>query len=63
MNNNLINTFDIKYSIENVKYNIQTISYMPAVVNYPYINALIELLNTNPKYFKGGYYYVFQTFQ
>ena len=55
MNNNLINTFDIKYSIENVKYNIQTISYMPAVVNYPYINALIELLNTNPKYFKGGY--------
>lgn len=55
MNNNLINTFDIKYNIENVKYNIQTISYMPAVVNYPYINALIELLNTNPKYFKGGY--------
>ena len=53
MNNNLVDTFDIKCNIENVKYNIQTISYMPAVVNYPYINALIELLNTNPKYFKG----------
>lgn len=54
MLDNLFNIFDIKCNIENIKYTIQTISYMPATVNYQYINALINLLNTNPNLFKGG---------